>query len=133
VPHLLTDADLRRAAENMRAKLRAGGLLLISIRDYDYLVRERPRSFAPQVYDLPGGQRVVFQVWDWAAEGPTYTLTLFILQQSGGDWTINHHTTTYRALQRAELGAALAAAGFTDIRWHMPQDTGYYQPVVTAH
>lgn len=132
VPHLLTDADLRRAADNMRAKLRPGGLLLISLRDYDHLAMERPRSIQPRVYDDPAGQRVVFQVWDWAADGQTLVVKMFILQQSGADWQLQHYTTTYRALLRADLNAALDAAGLVDLRWHMPQDTGYYQPVVTA-
>src|ERR671914_170777 len=42
LPHVLEDDDLRLAAENMFAKLRPGGLLLASIRDYDRLVEERP-------------------------------------------------------------------------------------------
>lgn len=132
VPHLLTDADLRRAADNMRAKLRPGGLLLISLRDYDHLAMERPRSIQPRVYDDPAGQRVVFQVWDWAEDGQTLVVKMFILQQSGADWQLQHYTTPYRALLRADLNAALDAAGLVDLRWHMPQDTGYYQPVVTA-
>ena len=31
-----------------------------------------------------------------------------------------------------ELAAVLAETGFDDIRWQMPQDSGYYQPIVTA-
>jgi hypothetical protein len=38
----------------------------------------------------------------------------------------------YRALQRRELDAALAAAGFEHIAWRFPANTGFYQPIVTA-
>ena len=38
-----------------------------------------------------------------------------------------------RAWQRSEFDALLAQVGFTDITWHMPADSGYYQPIVTAH
>jgi glycine/sarcosine N-methyltransferase len=130
LPHLLTDDDLRLAACQMRSKLREDGLLLISIRDYDQLTLDRPRATMPQVFD--DGRRIVFQVWDWAEDGSRYTFRLFILQVSGGGWRTSHYTAVYRALLRADLSAALRDAGCTDIRWHMPQDTGYYQPVVTA-
>jgi hypothetical protein len=38
----------------------------------------------------------------------------------------------YRALLRNELSAILTRAGFTGVHWHRPEETGYYQPVVTA-
>jgi hypothetical protein len=27
---------------------------------------------------------------------------------------------------------AVEAAGYEDVRWHIPQKSGYYQPIVTA-
>jgi SAM-dependent methyltransferase len=43
VPHLLTDEDLSRAAAGMYAKLRPDGLLVVSMRDYDQIIAEKPR------------------------------------------------------------------------------------------
>ncbi|MBA3437834.1 MAG: hypothetical protein H0U14_07530 [Thermoleophilaceae bacterium] len=31
------------------------------------------------------------------------------------------------------MRSALDHAGFTNVAWLMPEDTGFYQPVVTAH
>jgi 2-polyprenyl-3-methyl-5-hydroxy-6-metoxy-1,4-benzoquinol methylase len=132
LPHLQTDEDLLLAAENMRAKMRPEGLLLISTRDYDHVVLDRPQTTPPQVIDDVTGRRIVFQVWDWSCDGQCYTTTMFILRQVDENWETLHYATTYRALLRHELTAILTQAGFHDIRWHMPQDTGYYQPVVTA-
>lgn len=132
VPHLLSDDDLLAAAQNMRAKLNPGGLLLISIRDYDHLVLEKQHATQPQVFDDDSGRRIVFQVWDWSEDGRQYTINMFILRQTAKGWKTTNYATTYRALMRAEFSAALSQAGFENIRWHMPQDTGYYQPVVTA-
>jgi hypothetical protein len=132
LPHLLTRDDMRQAAYNMRAKLRETGLLLISIRDYDQLLLDKPRATPAQVYDDPDGRRIVFQVWDWDADEPCYTVHLYIVRGSRDTWATSHYVTTYRAWQRAELDALLSEAGLTEIRWHMPQDTGYSQPVVTA-
>ena len=132
LPHLLTDEDLRLAARGMASKLRPGGLLVVSIRDYDALVARRPRSEEPRVFDGPDGRRIVFQVWDWAADARTYRLHQFIVREDGDAWQTSHAARSYRALLRAELDAALRGAGLRDLRWYQPEDSGYYQPIVTG-
>lgn len=132
LPHLVEDADLKSAAASMRARLVDGGLLIASTRDYDEALGARPSSTEPAVFDGPEGRRVVMQVWDWAPDGRTYTVNLFILREAEGAWSMVQHATTYRALKRRELGGLLADAGFTQIRWHTPAETGYFQPIVTA-
>lgn len=132
IAHLLTDGDLTLAAASMREKLVPGGLLLLSIRDYDRLVQEKPHAQPPNILDTPEGRRVSFQVWDWAEDGRSYRLSHFILKQSGERWTTQVSTTQLRALQRAEVNAVLERTGFEQIAWHMPEATGYHQPIVTA-
>jgi glycine/sarcosine N-methyltransferase len=131
--HLLTEADLQTAVSNIVEKTRPGGLVLVSIRDYDQLARERPRATSPQVIDLPDGRRVSFQIWDWDADGSAYDLNLFTLRQDGDSWVTNCGVTRLRAWQRAEIDAALSQAGLTCIRWQLPDATGYPYPVGTAH
>ena len=136
LPHLLTDTDLRFALSNMRAKLNQGGLLAISLRDYDELVSNKPQTTPLRVMDE--GKRIAFQVWDWdstdseASDGEAYTLKQFTLKEINGSWDTTCHTVRYRALTRNELTSLLTEAGFTDIQWHMPEESGYYQPIVTA-
>jgi SAM-dependent methyltransferase len=131
LPHLLTDDDLRRGVAGMAGALRSGGLFLASTRDYDTLARERPAATPVRVLaGLP--RRVVFQVWDWSADGRTYHVHQFILKDEGGGWRTAHHAGQYRALRRDELTGALRGAGLGDIRWYTPEESGYYQPVVTA-
>lgn len=132
LPHLLTDADLHAAVANMAAMLRPGGLLLTSLRDYDLLARERPASERPRFAVDERGRRTSFQVWDWADDGGTYVLHQFIAQQDGDEWQTTHAAVRYRALLRAELDAAIVAAGLSEIRWRDPDQTGFFQPIVTA-
>ena len=132
LPHLLTDQDLAQATRGIVAKLAPGGLFLASIRDYDVLARERPTTTPPRVFDTAEGRRIVFQVWDWSEDGRTYIVNHFIVQEDGGRWTTSHAATAYRALLQSELAAVLKAAGFVEVRWHTPEQTGYYQPIVTA-
>src|SRR5215472_447756 len=42
LPHLESDEQLLQAAKQAHAKLRAGGVFVGSIRDYDHLILERP-------------------------------------------------------------------------------------------
>jgi len=132
LPHLLSSDDLRRAIENMAAKLLPGGLLIASIRDYDTLKQERPPAQPPRVFDDPGGRRIAFQVWDWGEDGSRYDLQQFIVWQTGGTWTTRHFSTPYRALERAELESTVREAGLISVQWHEPAESGYYQPIITG-
>jgi glycine/sarcosine N-methyltransferase len=132
LPHLLTDEELTQAARAMRSKLAPGGLFLASVRDYDALARERPRFDSGRVMEGPDGRRVTFQVWDWSEDGRTYQVNQFVVRQTGSRWDTHCHSGTYRALRREELHRAFSGAGFTDLRWHTPEQSGFYQPVVSA-
>ncbi len=128
LPHLVADADLELAARNMAAKLRPGGVLLASIRDYDAVAAEKPRSDPPRI--LPG--RVLLQTWEWQPDGRTYRMHHFILTEQSGNWSVRHRSAIYRALLRGELTAVLETAGLRELCWHTPEESGFYQPVVSA-
>lgn len=130
IPHLLTDADLQQAARELRAKSRPGGLMLASTRDYDTLLQERPEATSHRVITTPEGKRVVFQVWEWQDE--QYRVTQFIVVPQGPEWQMRYYTTSYRALRRETLTRALYQAGFGQVTWLMPEESGFYQPIVIA-
>jgi 2-polyprenyl-3-methyl-5-hydroxy-6-metoxy-1,4-benzoquinol methylase len=132
LPHLRSGEDLHLAAANIASKLRPGGMFLASVRDYDQLIQNRPTSDMPRVVNSPDGQRVTFQVWDWVPDGRSYQVHQFLLRKTEVGWRTDHFETQYRALLREDLDAALNTAGFERTRWHAPEESGYYQPVVTA-
>jgi SAM-dependent methyltransferase len=134
LPHL-SASQLRQAAAAIRSKLKPDGLLMASIRDWDALIVERPTIQKPAFYGAPGSRRIVHQVWDWAAstaEDARYTLHVYITVESEQGWKAHHFVSEYRCLLRGELSAALSDAGFADVRWIMPQESGSYQPIVLA-
>jgi SAM-dependent methyltransferase len=132
LPHLLSDDDLRLAAAGIHARLVPSGVLVATIRDYDQLVVERPIVHGPAFFSDTTGRRIVHQVWDWTSER-FYTFHLYITREvTGGEWECRHCAAGYRALQRAELNEVLSGAGFRQVRWLMPAESGYYQPVVIA-
>ena len=132
IAHCLSDEDLAAATASMKSRLMSGGVLLLSVRDYRPLVEARPRFNNQHVQDRPDGRRVVFQVWDWADDGHSYAMHQFLIRQDGNRTETHHFETTLRALQRDEVIAALEETGYGDIRWHPPEESGYYQPIVTA-
>ena len=132
LPHLLTDEDLTLALRNIRRVLTDRGLFVASIRDYDRLLAEKPSFMAMN----PGGtdeeEVIVFQIWDWSKESDTYLLRLFIMSREESDWRVKEIRTRYRAIRRNQLTAALESAGFVGITWHGSEQSGYFQPIVTA-
>jgi glycine/sarcosine N-methyltransferase len=130
LPHLTPD-QLRRAVRAAGSKLKPNGLFLASIRDYDTLVLEKPASQEPAFYGGKGDRRIIHQVWDWV-DATKYTLHLSIAKQSGQVWTTHHFVSEYRCLLRNELSAVLQSNGFREVRWLMPSESGFYQPIVLA-
>ena len=132
LPHVLCDQDIERALASMRSRLVEDGLLVVSIRDYDSILADKPNGTPPLSQQTPSGRRIVFQTWDWDHDKPTYSLSLFVMRETEDGWDTREHTTEYRALRRRELSAFLDRVGFTDVSWGMPAETGLFQPVVTA-
>jgi glycine/sarcosine N-methyltransferase len=131
LPHLLNRQDLARAARQIAGKLRDGGLFLASIRDYDQIVNEHPAVPPPAFFEDGGHRRIYHQVWDWTSDRQ-YTVHLYITQETGAGWTCRHFVSVYRAVLREELTAVLHEAGFGNVRWLLPAESGFYQPLVLA-
>ena len=129
LPHLLEEADISRALSAMHSRLRPGGLLLISIRDYD---NERPPPPPPYVVAGPP-RRLVVRMHDWdGPDSPLYTVRFFIITETNDGWTLAHHAARYRAITAAELTRTAEAAGFEEVSWRAGDDVGFHQPVMTA-
>jgi SAM-dependent methyltransferase len=132
IAHCLDDGDLAAALASMKKRLNPGGLLLLSLRDYDALLVDKPRFNNEHVQDRPDGRRVVFQLWDWASDGRRYRIHQFLIKETDGSYEVKHFQTELRALLRDDVTAALRGAGYDEVRWHDPKGSGYYQPIVTA-
>lgn len=134
LPHLLTEQDVHAALTEMRRVLRPAGLLLLSTRPYDELLRERPTSTPPQVHrHADGAERTVtFQLWHWHDDGEHYDLEHFQLLPADGEWRVRVRRTTSWALGRDRLTGLVADAGFADPGWRMPEETGFFQPLLVA-
>lgn len=132
LPHLIEESDLLLTIQNISSKLKTGGLFLASIRDYDQLIIERPKLMSSSVVDSEKERRIVFQVWDWHDKNDIYTVNQFIVRGCEESWETTKWSTLYRAISKQELKDVLEETGFVEVIWHMPEETGYYQPIITA-
>ena len=132
IAHCLDDDDLDAALSSIRTRLNPGGLLLLSLRDYDTLLADKRRFNNEHVHDKPDGRRIAFQVWDWAGDERSYRNHQFLMRETDGAYELKHFETELRTLRRHEILAAAADAGYAQVRWHPPEASGYYQPIVTA-
>ena len=130
LPHL-EEQDLMGAATQVREKLRPGGTFVASLRDYDRLIVERPAVQGPAFYRDAGRRRIVHQVWDWI-DSRRYVFHLYLTRETADGWESHHYASTYQAILRKELTKVLVDAGFGGVSWRMPEESGFYQPLVLA-
>jgi glycine/sarcosine N-methyltransferase len=132
LPHLLRPQDVAAALGAMRHVLRSGGLLILSTRPYDDILKTRPTSTPPQLASSSHGRTITFQLWAWHADGEHYDLEHFQLVGDERQWNVHVRRTTYWALTAKQLTQYAIDAGFTTLAWQTPDESGFFQPILTA-
>jgi SAM-dependent methyltransferase len=112
LPHLLTQEALVAALQAMAAALRPGGLLVLQNLNYDLRWRKQPRWFMAQGGELDGEEVLVWRFADYLPEEGRIAFHIALFRKAQPDWRVEVHTTPHRPLFRADLLAALDAAGF---------------------
>lgn len=129
LPHMLTPEDLKAAVGSIAGRVREGGMFVASIRDYDALLETRPTYSPPYIHETDRGRRVSFQTWKW--EGDIYSLVQYIIDD-GDALGVSRFACRYRATRREELTGLLRSAGFRQVKWLLPEESGFYQPLMVA-
>ena len=132
LPHLDSNDDVLMALRAMRDRLRPGGLLLLSVRDYAPLIVGKPASTEPMMFEDGGLRRLVHQVWDWKDER-RYTLHIFITSEvHAGEWSNRHFVGEYRAITVDEVVRLASEAGFEKVEAMPCAASHFYQPIIKA-
>lgn len=129
LPHMRTSASLETALRSIMGRVRLGGLFAASIRDYDSLLEKKPPYSPPYIHKTEKGQRVSFQTWVWKDDN--YRLTQYIIDDEE-KLGISKFECEYRATRREELTNLLLQSGCSEAVWKYTEETGFYQPIVTA-
>jgi len=131
LPHLESDDDIVAALAAMRSRLLPHGNVILSVRDYDSLLKDRPSCMPPRFYSDAGRRRIVFQVWDWSDER-RYRVHLYVTCDTARGWITHHFEGGYRAVTTEEIARLAKRAGLGAVSVLKPQDTGFYQPIILA-
>jgi SAM-dependent methyltransferase len=128
VPHLLSDADLLQCFAQCHRCLRAGGMLVLSVRDYAAMPRVHP-DVRPYAMRRVGDDRfLAVQVWEW--EGDQYDLRMYLtLERPDGSCSTQVLRSRYYAVGIERLLALMREAGFVDTR---RLDDVLFQPVLVG-
>ena len=129
LPHMLTSEALNAAVRSMVGQIKANGIFVASIRDYDSLLISKPPYSPPYIHKTVAGQRVSFQTWVW--KGDHYYLTQYIIDDEE-TLQISKFSCEYRATRREELTRLLLSNGCHEVDWLFPEETKFYQPIVVA-
>ncbi|MBE5866618.1 MAG: class I SAM-dependent methyltransferase [Lachnospiraceae bacterium] len=129
LPHMLSGSDLENAIKSIANQIKGNGIFVASIRDYDSLLMEKPPYSPPYIHTTDKGQRVSFQTWVWKDDN--YKLTQYIIDDEE-TLQVSKFECEYRATRRAELTELLLAYGCSNVEWKLPEETGFYQPIVVA-
>ena len=128
LPHLDSEADIRRALAECFRCVRRGGGCLISMRDYGSpppsgTVEVQPygeRSWAGRRYHLS-------QVWTW--RGPRYDLSFKITPADGADTEAIVLKTSYLAISVERVAELMRVIGFENVQ---RLDGRFFQPVLVG-
>ena len=132
LPHLDGDEQILTALKAMRSRLKPNGKLLLSLRDYEKLMAERPTVMPPLFFQDGKFRRFVHQVWDWTDER-RYRFHLYLTFEKADGWQSYHITGIYRAVTLNEVAALTEKAGFQSVKIILSTgESGYYQPIVKA-
>lgn len=132
LPHLTNFEEITAALVAMRNRLKPGGILLLSLRNYHTLLQDRPTGTTPKFFLDGKFRRIVHQIWDWQNERE-YIVHQYITWETNEGWKSHHSVGKYMAITVEELAKLVSEVGFENVQILNPEDTGFYQPIIRAN
>jgi 2-polyprenyl-3-methyl-5-hydroxy-6-metoxy-1,4-benzoquinol methylase len=125
IPHLLNDAEILIALEQMYACTRPGGGCLLTIRDYDKEPRGTGIVKPYGIRENSGKRYLVFQVWDFVGE--VYDLSMYFVEYDQVATTVMR--SRYYAIAPNHLITLMKQAGYHSVTRF---DDQFFQPVLVG-
>jgi SAM-dependent methyltransferase len=127
VPHLLSDEEILQAFRQFYLITTDVGGCMISVRDYDVMERGSRQLYPRTVHDVPQGKVVVFDCWEF--EGDFYTITMYIVEDTGGANAITHviRGGRYYCVSIPTLERLMVETGFKRV---VTIRERYFQPLI---
>lgn len=132
--NLTADEEIQQAIKGMFGVLKPGGKCYIRLRNFDNLMKHKPRYEFREERLVPHGR--VIRLEDWHYESETHVVYSYVLlwedpRKKGYHWTTDIFSLKRRALRKADLKRFLIAAGFGEIEF-LPQSSPWKPYEVVA-
>ena len=107
-----TDRDeILASLQALRSCCRPGGIVIVGIKDFDGIRRDRIRFHPRAVADGSEERQILFEVWDF--EDPLLVSTAFLLRRNADGWSMETAATAEYMLGDAELCHLALISGFS--------------------
>ena len=116
VPHLDSKVDVNRAIVEMAAAAKPGGSVVIGIRDYDQILKERPRFDFRRISESRNERNILYDLWDYDDDEVSLLLHLFIMKEKGATWRSVQLATRILIITDEQLRSAMVSNGCRNIR-----------------
>src|SRR5262249_6775315 len=117
IGHTSNGAEMLRSLGGMRGVLRNGGKLVIQLRNWEQLRKERTRFTHFQWRERRGHRCLPLYVWTFPEKfEDAHTIEVVLVFDSGGKVSIRSYPIVYYPFRFEDLIERLRCAGFTDIR-----------------
>lgn len=127
VPHLLTDIDIVATLEGFKQVLVPGGVVLLSVRDYEDVDRSPSSIHRYGERTRDGNRYRMSQEWAWY-DASHYRTTMLVEREEGDRWTeVVRTVADYYAISIAGLLELMRSVGLESER---VDDPPFFQPVL---
>ncbi|MBM3497250.1 MAG: class I SAM-dependent methyltransferase [Armatimonadetes bacterium] len=112
-PHVLTDGDAKRAAQDFAELTAPGGVVVIQQLNYAAMRLRGERLMGPQVRMVEGQETLFLRLFDLDRDPVRFTMVK--MTRGAGGWAREDWQTEHRAWHRAEMEGLLREAGFGSV------------------
>lgn len=116
IPHLMNDADILLALRNIYSCTKSGGIALFELRNYDLMLKEKPRFSPMRINDVKDNIRYsIIYVFDYLDSKIRFNILYLIEDLKTGEKRMETESVDYNPVRKAQFMGLLRKAGFKKI------------------
>ena len=116
IPHLMNDADIAVTLQNIYSCTKQNGIVIIEMRNYDFLCDKKPRFMPMRINDVKDDIRYsIIYVLDYLPDLVRFNLVYLIENIVTGEKHMENQSVDYNPIQKYHFKQILSNAGFTNI------------------
>jgi SAM-dependent methyltransferase len=126
ISHCMSRDEMARSVRGMAEMLSPSGTLMISWRNWDRIVEEKPRFWVLNSYVQENVRIIPIYIWDLKGMDEVAQLDILFVRDSEGEVTHSTSTIRLRPFGRQQLLDSLHEAGLRETRITLDRDESWY-------